>query len=708
MDETRLCVQCQALQIPQLFDGPRYECEEDMIHSEDLDVRVATITELRKEPDCTLCCLLSRIYKYEQTDHNAENREKTDHFASRQDPRKVYCVLRPIRADLIMFYDPGIVADKVATHLLVEFDPAVPVMFHTWDQGRADAAQGAVTNPQIGYKNKSIYRGWTIAPDLSSAAPNRPMMNRFSTLGAMVDIKRVKSLLQVCERHHPACKRAFSAVDQALDATQIVLLDVTERRIVHADIRTRYVALSYVWDLIDREGYQGFKDGFKEGCVVPNLPCIMEDATTVVKGLGEKYLWIDLLCIDQINPAKKKVQISQMNIIYSHAVFTIVALARSNVHRGLPGVRAGSRSTNHNKIGIDGRTFVIGTVWYHFYTIAGSTWNSRAWTLEEGMLSTRCLFFGPHEVLFECCSGVGSETLGLPVYNLSNHTSISLKHLPNFLAYKFWNKAFPKHWDFGFYADNLRFCSERDLSHARDSLNAFTGVLSALSQSTRMLFIRGLPRDDLLKGLLWFPTFASSRLPGFPSWTWAAWTGPRGYSPIYQTLIEQMQAGEGSDARPRVCGAVAEVTIPSGGNNDKRINIISQVRQFCVVTAEPSKRSSSFYRLVDSTGKPMIDLLGSRGNHDSPYVDDLILLDEEAASTPSAVDFVYLLHWKGSLSKQKHAYAEDSRRHRDHVLAMLIKKLSDDTLERVALCGIPIGEWNAAPVVDGLERITLV
>ena len=714
MKETSLCLRCKALQVPSLFNGPRYECEEDLIYSENLDVRVASISDLRKNGDCPLCRLLSKIYTYEQTDHDAEKSEELDHFASRQDPRKVYCILRPTRADVVMEYDAGTVADKMATHLLVEFDPAVPAMFHTWNQGRADAAQGVVSNPQIGYKPKSLYRGWTIAPDVSSATPNRPMMNRLPSTDQVVNIKQLESLLEICGRHHPACKRPISA-DQAAEPIQIVLLDVTERRIVHADTRTRYVALSYVWDLIDREGYQGFKEGFKEGSLVQDLPCIMEDSIAVVKGLGERFLWIDLLCIDQNNPAKKKVQISQMNIIYSHADFTLVALARSSVHSGLPGIQPASRTTNNYEILIEGRTFVVAAVWYHFYTIAGSTWNSRAWTLEEGMLSTRCIFFGPHEVLFDCCSGVGSETLGLPVHSLPNQTSVSLKHLPRYQEYRFWNKSFPKDWGFGFYADNVWFYSQRDLSHARDSLNAFTGVLSALSQSTGMLFMHGLPRKDFLKALLWYPIFSSSRLPGFPSWTWAGWTGPRAYDSVYHTLIENIHTNDGADTTPSLHGTVAEVTIPPLGSDDHQIRIASQVRLFDLRSANPSKKDSA-YNLFNSKGRLVLDLLGSRGNHGStprrtrgyPSIGGTIFLDPASTLSSETTHFLYLLHWKAGLSRIDFPREEETRSKRDHVLTMLIRKLADDTFERMGLCGIPIDEWDDAPIADGLECITLV
>ena len=724
MKETTLCLRCKALQLTSLFDGPRYECEEDLIYSEHLDVRVASISHLRKSLGCYLCCLLSKIYQYEQTDHNAENIEEADHFASRQDPRKVYCILRPTRADIIMQYDAGTVADKIATHLLVEFDPPVPVMFHTWNQDRADAAQGAVSNPGIGYKPQSLYRGWTIAPDVSSATLNKPMMNPFSSKDEVVSIKRLNSLLETCRRHHPTCHRAVSVADQSSKPTQVILLDVTERRIVQADTRTRYVALSYVWDLIDREGYQGFKEGFKEGSVVPELPCIMEDSITVVKGLGERYLWIDLLCIDQNNPAKKKLQISQMNIIYSHAEFTIVALARSSVHRGLPGVRPSSRTINHYNVMIEGRTFAVGTVWYHFNTIAGSTWNSRAWTLEEGMLSTRCLFFGPHEVLFDCCSGVGSETLGLPIHHFPDQTSVSLKHLPRYQEYRFWNKSFPKSWEFGFYADKVWFYSQRDLSHARDSLNAFTGVLSGLSQSTGMLFTHGLPREDFLKALLWYPVNTSSRLPGFPSWTWAGWTGPRAYDQIYQTMLETMPNNDDSDTTPSLQGPTAELTLPPLGNNNNnnnnnnhQIRIASQIRLFDLRTTTPSKQDP-VYNIYNSKGTLVSDILGSRGNHGRPpirtrgypSIGGFIFLDPTTPHPLENVHFLYLLHWKAGPRRIDFPQdrEDESRRKRDYVLSMLIGKRADGMFERMALCGIPIQEWDAAPIVDGLEGVTLV
>ena len=210
------------------------------------------------------------------------------------------------------------------------------------------------------------------------------------------------------------------------------------------------------------------------------------------------------------------------------------------------------------------------------------------------MLSKRCLFFGPHEVLFDCCSGVGSEAHGLPVHHLPNQTSVSLRHLPPNQEYRFWNASFPKVWQFGFYANRVYFYSQRDLSHARDSLNAFSGVLSGLSQSKGIQFMHGLPREDALKALLWYPEHDSTRLPGFPSWTWAGWTGLKYYDRIYQAMIEMTHTNDIPDTTPCLHGTIAEFTLPPLDSNDHQVRIVSQVRLFDLRSVDPSKKGSSY------------------------------------------------------------------------------------------------------------------
>ena len=131
MKETSLCPRCKALQLPSLFDGPRYECDEDLADSEDLNVRVGYLSDLRKNVGCRLCCLLANIHNYEVTDYNTEKIEEADNFAARQDPRKIHYNLRLIRADIVINYDASTVANSITTHLLVEFDPSVPTIFYT-------------------------------------------------------------------------------------------------------------------------------------------------------------------------------------------------------------------------------------------------------------------------------------------------------------------------------------------------------------------------------------------------------------------------------------------------------------------------------------------------------------------------------------------------------------------------------------------------
>ena len=104
----------------------------------------------------------------------------------------------------------------------------------------------------------------------------------------------------------------------------------------------------------------------------------------------------------------------------------------------------------------------------------------------------------------------------------------------------------------------------------------------------------------------------------------------------------------------------------------------------------------------------MLNLLGSRGSHGRLYSSESIFLDPTTTYALEDTHFLYLLHWKARLRGPDLLPNHEYRRKRDHVLTMLIKKLADDSFERMALCGIPVDEWDAAPVLDGLECVTLV
>ncbi|KAM3074697.1 hypothetical protein ACMFMG_008120 [Clarireedia jacksonii] len=86
-----------------------------------------------------------------------------------------------------------------------------------------------------------------------------------------------------------------------------------------------YVVLSYVW-----------------GPPSGDWPPTVMDAVEVTKRMGERWLWVDRLCIDQENAEEKAWLISKMGDIYEGAEFTIVGAA-GDARTGLPGVTNAKR-----------------------------------------------------------------------------------------------------------------------------------------------------------------------------------------------------------------------------------------------------------------------------------------------------------------------------------------------------------------------------
>ncbi|MCJ1456806.1 hypothetical protein MMC28_007171 [Mycoblastus sanguinarius] len=170
--------------------------------------------------------------------------------------------------------------------------------------------------PKIG----SIYRLSRRTPD------ERVRLALPRVVRPRADIGLGRVWLDCCRRAHKFCapKKLAGA---ALPGFRAINCAKTPVLVEDRPWSESYVALSYVW---------GPPSGDWSKTIL--------DAVEVTKQLGEQYLWVDRLCINQSNLQEKQFLVSKMNAIYEGAEFTIVAAA-GDARTGLPGVKTKSRKS---------------------------------------------------------------------------------------------------------------------------------------------------------------------------------------------------------------------------------------------------------------------------------------------------------------------------------------------------------------------------
>ena len=168
--------------------------------------------------------------------------------------------------------------------------------------------------------------------------------------GQVASTELMKTWVSECEQNHVAtCCETWKSSHPS-DHRPILLIDVLDRCIVQkamADVR--YFTLSYVrGDSVIPATTKSNLAAWQVKLSLPaNLPATIGDALTVVSRLGERYLWVDSLCILQDDLASLHSDIRRMDTMYSHAVATIVAPSGVNADSGLPGVQPGTREPQH-------------------------------------------------------------------------------------------------------------------------------------------------------------------------------------------------------------------------------------------------------------------------------------------------------------------------------------------------------------------------
>ena len=359
---------------------------------------------------------------------------------------------------------------------------------------------------------------------------------------------QAKKWLRCCQ-DHVTCPR----VANFFTPTRVIdLSDMTKPRLHIAMLgkeRFEYVALSYVWGM--NQSYVTTMDTIKEKTSILDnmlIPSTIAHAMAVTRALGYRYLWVDSLCIIQDSKEDKQHEISQMRLIYQNAAITIAAALSASAADGF------LNRDNPRRYYLE--PFVIpffsptgeistATVSYkEDYLRRRDPWNSRAWTLEEQLLSPRLLLYTYDGLKWLCkdraFAGKDDDGMAAPE---------SFFVLP-------WKGAHHSH---GLESTEFRelWCNIRDeyveraVTHAKDKLVAFAAVAEEFHRVGGGEYLAGLWREHLFTDLQWQrewnpdKTQLKERPRSYraPSWSWAAvdghivW-GDLPTTPAFSTVVD--------------------------------------------------------------------------------------------------------------------------------------------------------------------------
>ena len=403
-----------------------------------------------------------------------------------------------------------------------------------------------LTIPSLNEDHEIVNHGYIQQILTSDEHPPEQRRNDSRLVKDQIDLELVRCWLETCKEQHNSEHLEYNCFYSTLTrgtprdihdtdaliyqpcepvpinpiASDLTLIDVKRECLVDMPLKSTYIALSYVWG-----GSQSFQHVISRKNILYNphsisveddaIPLTIRDAIRLAADLGEKYLWVDSLCICQDDMENKMDQIKNMGNIYSQALFTVVAASGSNAHAGLPGVRAFSRRIAQRAEYVQGMVLVNGLPRLE-EIIEQSHWNTRGWTYQEKLLSTRYLIFCQTHVFFQCNRTVLQEDSGLRYHAIVGRQAAKIRgeRRPIWDSYR---RAVVQY-------------TKRTLSNESDLLNAFQGIISLLQPAFKGDFLFGLPETELDTALLWQPTSLMRRrinsktgLPLFPSWSWARW-----------------------------------------------------------------------------------------------------------------------------------------------------------------------------------------
>ncbi|TEY55065.1 hypothetical protein BOTCAL_0233g00080 [Botryotinia calthae] len=304
-------------------------------------------------------------------------------------------------------------------------------------------------------------------------------------------------------------------------------------------LRGKYTTLSHCWGgqietVLTTSNLQSFQKEIR----MTSLPANFRDAILITRALGFQFLWIDSLCIIQDSKYDWAIESKKMGETYRNSALTIGAAAAHKAADGMLHSRSQSSRDAKPKLKLSKDSGSDDVV-----QIASSTTQpedlaelfksgplqSRAWALQEKILSPRILWYGHRQIYWQCLCGFQSVN-GVPAFHTGDlyiYPTITQKIIFNQNYYDGLTRFSEEELleiNNEYQSMVTDYCA-RILSYPNDKLPAFSGIAALLHKGIGGHYLAGIWSKNFRENLLWRKWVIKSpntKLYRAPSWSWAA------------------------------------------------------------------------------------------------------------------------------------------------------------------------------------------
>src|SRR3569833_2098066 len=373
--------------------------------------------------------------------------------------------------------------------------------------------------------------------------------------GVWRDVELIRDWIQECAAEHPdCCERGAMSQDLPLPTRVLDLGDLKHGKIrLHSPRGQKgiWIALSHRWGFQDMPKLTA--ENFEllhRSIALDSLPQAFRDTIHLAELLGVQYVWIDALCIIQDSPTDWDLDSSRMPGVYANSYFTVAAAASGDSSAGYLKHSCPEDTLKGFRIPLG----VIDEIWVapridnrvpqprRAVPFARSALDTRAWCLQERILSPRFLSFLPREMTWTCRTHKRESTARLNGENgMHSMRLLQSSTLSQRLGHRHFDRAARTMIYWSWYREIVEDYTSRELTFASDKLVAVSGVAGLVQDRTGEEYLAGLWRKSLPRGLLWqAPHLLSGTTPDeaqartvraklseyrAPSWSWASLDG---------------------------------------------------------------------------------------------------------------------------------------------------------------------------------------